>query len=262
MSNYQYKVLKSIGTRFWNANQDMYVGYVLDIRTQMNIIQLESGKFLVLDTISLTPDLKSDIDQLTNYGKSIEAVIATHPFHTLHFPKFFDAYPTATYYGTPRHIKNQKQIKWAGDVSTEDVQRKWNPEVEMAIPEGTEFVDPPESNHFASMFVYHRASKTLHVDDTVMFMENPGCLLRCLGFPQDSMNFHVTLKWNGLNPTANAGYQFKNFIQRKVIDAWDFDNIVTAHAGNMIGGAKAKLQATLDAAEPIFEAHAKKHAGK
>lgn len=260
-TSYQYRELKTISHRFWNATQSLYFFRCVDVRTHMNIIQLNSGKFLVIDTIGLTPGLKAEIDHLTNNGRLIEAVIATHPFHTLYFPAFYAAYPHAAYYGTPRHIRNQPQIPWAGDVSTEAVQGKWSPEVEMAVPDGAEFIHPEEGNHFSSLFVFHRASRTIHVDDTIMVYENIGCMMGCL-VRRGSMGFHLSITSNGMHPTASAGFAFKNWLQTRVLDAWDFDNICSAHMGNMIGGAKARLQETLNAAEPVFQKHSRKHAGR
>lgn len=63
----------------------------------MTLIRLNSGKFLVIDTVTLHPFLKAEIDQLTNKGADIIAVVATHPFHTLAFNGFYKAYPTPPY---------------------------------------------------------------------------------------------------------------------------------------------------------------------
>lgn len=59
----------------------------------MSLIKLASGKFLVIDTVPLEDDQKAALDQLTDNGALIEAVVATHPFHTLAFPAFYKAYP-------------------------------------------------------------------------------------------------------------------------------------------------------------------------
>ncbi len=40
------------------------------------------------------------------------------------------------YYGTPRHLRNIKDIPWAGDVNVCEIRNKWSPEVEMRIPAG------------------------------------------------------------------------------------------------------------------------------
>lgn len=111
---------------------------MLDIGTHMAACKLPSGKFLLLDTIKITPGFKEELDKLTNNGEVclqlhwhpcivlflpstltlmvaiqlIEAVIATHPFHTLYFKEFYDAYPNAKYYGTPRHMKKITDIPW------------------------------------------------------------------------------------------------------------------------------------------------------
>jgi hypothetical protein len=41
----------------------------------MSVVKLNNGKFLVIDTIELQPLLKQQLDNLTNYGRDIEAGI-------------------------------------------------------------------------------------------------------------------------------------------------------------------------------------------
>lgn len=55
--------------------------------------RLSSGRFLVVDTIPLEPPVKAWLDGVTQGGELIEAVLATHPFHTLYFPPFHKIYP-------------------------------------------------------------------------------------------------------------------------------------------------------------------------
>lgn len=102
----------------------------------MSIIGLRNGRYLIVDTIPLDAHLKQQIDQLTDNGNKIEAVLATHPFHTLAFPAFHQAYPNAPYYGTPRHLRNLPDIKWVGDLNDCATRNKWSPEIEMRIPDG------------------------------------------------------------------------------------------------------------------------------
>ena len=40
-------------------------------------------------------EAKAELDILTDKGRLIEAVVATHPFHTLAFPDFYAQYPAA-----------------------------------------------------------------------------------------------------------------------------------------------------------------------
>lgn len=108
----------------------------------------------------------------------MDAVVATHPFHTLFFPSFHCAFPNSRcetqknprskprsplfplsrrvfpnsrpqapgpdprirYFGTPRHMRVQTEIPWAGETMANA--KEWEPDVTMALPEGTEYDDP------------------------------------------------------------------------------------------------------------------------
>jgi hypothetical protein len=229
------------------------VAGLVNIGTHMSLIKLPSGKFLVIDTVPLDDQLKGEIDELTNFGQDIEAVVATHPFHTLAFPKFFEAYPNVAYYGTPRHLRNQKQINWVGDIT--DNLNKWEDAgVSMRIPDGAEWVNPqPEmTNHFVSVWVYIREARTIFVDDSINYIADPAILLKLLGKKQNSMDFHASLKGPALVPSPDSPAKFKAFVE-KVLEDWDFDNICAAHIDNKIGGAKEALRETLEKAQPLFD---------
>ncbi|CAF1236831.1 unnamed protein product [Adineta ricciae] len=255
--------LYPIGSGFWNVRGRFKIFKVVDIETQMSIIQLRNGRFLVIDTVEMTDRLRQEIDQLTNNGEKIEAVIATHPFHTLSIPAFYQLYPKAAYYGTPRHLRRLTDIPWKGDLDDCNIRKKWEPDVEMRIPAGAEFVNPqPESsNHFVSVFVYHPVSKTLHVDDTIMYSEKPGFLLKLFGMKDGAMAFHPSIKSAGLHPTAEAPYLFRDWM-RNVLKDWHFDNICCAHLGVKIGGAHADVTTLLNSAEPLFEKLSKRNQKK
>lgn len=254
--------IKEIANGFYNvrASFKILVG-IIDIGTHMSFIKLPSGKFLVIDTVPLDDELKKEIDQLTNNGTDIEAVVATHPFHTLAFPGFYQAYPNVPYYGTPRHIRNQKEIPWAGNIQNE--LKRWEPDVQMRIPDGAEFVNPqPESyNHFVSVWVYSPAARTIHVDDTISYIENPNLLFKLAGKRANQMEFHMSIKGPGLYQTEDAPVVFKQWVTN-ILNDWDFDNACCAHVDNKIGGAHELLAKTLQDAQPLFEKLIKKHQGK
>lgn len=111
----------------------------MEIGTHMSLIQLNNGNFLVIDTVVINDQLKQQLDEMTNNGTKIEAVIAVHPFHTLAYSAFYKMYPNAQYYGTPRHLRKLTEIKWAGQVDADEnkaLLTKWAPEVELRIPDG------------------------------------------------------------------------------------------------------------------------------
>jgi len=249
------KRLIEIAPGFYNARASLKIAMgLIDIGNQMSLIKLSSGKFLVIDALSLDAQLKSEIDQLTNNGADMEAFLGTHPFHTLYIKPFHDLYPKIAYYGCPRHLKKFPEINWAGNFSDCETRNKWNPEVETKIPNGSEFVAPlPEkSNHFSCVFVYHKASKTIHCDDTIMYSVDPGFLLKLGGFKKGSMCFHTSIKGPGLLPNPEAPFQFRDWVAEMLKD-WNFDNICTAHFGNKIGGAKTQLEQVLINSDKLFQ---------
>jgi hypothetical protein len=248
------QTIKEIAPGFYNvrASFPKFAGLV-DIGTHMSMIKLSNGKFLVIDTVPLNHDLKLEIDNLTDNGKNIEAVVGSHPFHTLAFPTFYNCYPNSPYYGTPRHLRKLTEIPWTGSIK--DNLKKWEPDVQMRIPEGAEFDDPqPESyNHFSCVWVYSPAAKTVHVDDTINYFGNPPVLVRLAGKKKGSMEFHDSIKGPGLYKTSEAPDLFKNWLLN-IIQDWDFDNMCCAHLGNKIGGAKDLLSQVLADAQPLFDA--------
>ncbi|XP_037047192.1 uncharacterized protein LOC119081980 [Bradysia coprophila] len=246
--------LNQIGPGFWNVRASFKLFKLIDIGTHMSLVQLRNGNFLVIDTVEMNDQLKKELDDLTNNGTKIEAVVGVHPFHTLAFPGFYKLYPDAKYYGTPRHLRNLKDVQWTGqlDDNKESLSR-WEPEVELRIPAGAEYINPqPEkSNHFVSVFVHHRDSKTLHVDDTLMYAENPGIMFRLFGLKAGSTVFHPSIKDHGLYPTAEAPLQFRDWINQMLKD-WDFDNLCTAHIGVKSGGAHAAVEELMKNSEKFF----------
>ncbi|KAL0481739.1 hydroxyacylglutathione hydrolase [Acrasis kona] len=241
-----------IAEGFYNIRGDFRVAGLINVGTQMSLIRLSSGKYLIIDTISMCDELKIAIDKLTANGTNIEAVLATHPFHTGSFSDFYKTYPNAPYYGTPRHMKKITDVQWKGEINDCNVRGLWSPEVEMRIPEGAEFINPAESNHFSCVFVYHRASRTIHVDDTIGFAEDPNFVMKIFGVKKGGMMFHPTIKFNGLLPHPDSPFAFRDWL-KKVCEDWDFDNLVAAHNGVKKGGAKEQIIQLINDSEPLFQ---------
>jgi hypothetical protein len=233
-----------IGPGFWNVRSSFIIDGI-DIGTHMSLIQLQNGNFLIVDTVLLDSDLLNDINVMTKNGTLIEAVIATHPFHTTYFPAFYQQFPKPPYYGTPRHLRIEPQVPWAGSMYDCINRQRWLPEVHMRIPRGAEFVNPqPEStNHFSGIHVFHPPSKAIHVDDTVDYNEPLA----------GDMVFHPSILDGAIYHIPEAPSAFRDWVQ-KYINEWDFDNICAAHNGIKQGGAKAQLQSTLNDYAVVFEA--------
>lgn len=244
-----------LGENFWNIRSEFKIFKVLNIGTHMSVVRRENGKYLIIDTVPLDPQLKHEIDELTNNGEDIEAVFATHPFHSLAFPAFHAAYPKVEYFGTPRHRRNLSQIPWK---NIEENLSSFLPDIDMRIPAGAEFVNPqPESyNHFNAVWVYTPKSRVIHVDDTIGYIEDAPLLvspfLKLLGMKPKSFSFHLSLKGPALLPASDAPKLFKQWVEDAIRD-WDFDMACCAHNGICPSGAKELLQQTLIDAQPLLD---------
>lgn len=120
---------------------------------------------------------------------------------------------------------------------------------------GAEYFDPqPEdTNHFVSIFVYHRASRTLHVDDTLIYAEDPSWPIRLFfGIEAGSLIFHPSMTNGGLHRTVEAPLQFRDWM-KKMLEDWDFDNLCTAHIGVKNGGAHAAVSDLVNQSEKLFQ---------
>jgi len=240
--------LVPIGPGFWNVRAPFKVNIsniTLEIGTQMSLVKLRTGRFILIDTVDVDQQLRAEIDGLTKNGTLIDAILATHPFHTTYFPVFYNIYPKVAFYGTPRHLRLQPQIPWRGSLWDCANRQKWLPELHMRIPRGAEFTAPiPESsNHFTCIHVFHEASRTLHVDDTVTY-----------NVPfSGNMLFHPSLLTDGLYKIPESPDTFRDWMQKLIVD-WNFDNICAAHNGVKIGGARSQLQGLLDDSDLVFVA--------
>jgi len=249
-----FKQVIEVVPGFFNIKADFKVlKGALNVGTHMSVVRLESGNFVAIDCVKMNPVLKSELDELTDGGKLLVAVLNTHSYHSVGIDSFHEAYPATEsrrWYGCPRHLRVKPDIQWAGDLENEDARKAFEPEIAMAIPDGSEFNDPqpPDTNHFSSVFVLHRASKTVHDDDTIMFFDQPPALLRLAGFKPCTCHFHLSMLGPGLRPTQEAPLQFKAWML-KLLEDWDFENICTAHNGNCYGRAKEVLREALDKAD-------------
>lgn len=270
-----FKHLQEIAPGFWHLRVPFLVGkgpVKIDVKTHMSVCRLASGSFVCIDAAKLTPEAKSELDRLTENGSRLEAVLNTHSFHTLAIPSFHALYPssaTRKWFGCPRHLKMFTQdeqgnpISWAGDLNVCEVRNTFEPDLAMRIPAGSEFVDPkpPASNHFSTVFVLHRPSKTLHVDDCIMYFDKPSPIFRLVGKKKESMHLHPSLSGPGLLPTERAPIDFKEWLT-KLLDEWEFEHLVTAHIGNCYCCANHRMRECLADADKTLLKLSARNAGR
>jgi len=245
-----FKHLRELGDGFYNIRVPFRYKGLVDIGNHMSFCRLSSGAYLAIDAIDprAKKGLKAEIDRLTRGGHLIDAVIATHPFHTLGFKPFQACYPSnhIQWYGTPRHLRRIRDIPWCGDVHSKSTRSLFEPDVSIRIPCGTEFVNPqpPDRNHFANAFVYHKASRTVHNDDCICYYSNPSMIMSAAGARHDMLSFHQSLDTVGLILHPDSPMLFQDWLT-KLLEEWDFDNLATAHNAVCVGNANNRVRGLL-----------------
>lgn len=71
-----------VADTFVNIRGSFKIGPV-DIGTHCSLVKRNNGKWLMLDCVKLEPEVKLQIDELTNNGDDIESIVNLHPFHTV-----------------------------------------------------------------------------------------------------------------------------------------------------------------------------------
>ena len=105
-----------LGSGFWNIRGSFKLGGLIDIGTQCSLVKLESGKFIFLDSYTLSDEVREEVMALTNNGDDVEAILNLHPFHTVHCAQMAKDFPKAINYGSERHKKQVPGVSWAEDL--------------------------------------------------------------------------------------------------------------------------------------------------
>lgn len=245
------------GNGFWNIRGSFKIGGLVDIGTQASLVKLSDGRFVFLDSYTLSPDQRAQVDKITGGAEAVAAVLNTHPFHTLHAEAMHRDFPGAKHYGTARHIEKFPHLGWES-LRVEDpvLWSAFAPDLAFSVPEGVVFIHPNAHIHCASVLVWHPASRTIHVDDT--FGARP---------PKDAsrkakVSIHPTLRF-ALEKRPGAAGDFRDWGTKLLQDWADPHFLCAAHTGalradDLAGGSIADaMKAALNAAEKTLSRHQK-----
>ncbi|MGO3218250.1 hypothetical protein ACTXIZ_05835 [Psychrobacter celer] len=242
--------IHDLGAGFWNIRGTFRLGGVLNIGTQCSLVQLDSGKFIFLDSYGLTGDVRDEVMTLTNQGQDVEAVLNVHPFHTVSCAQMAKDFPQATFYGSRRHHKQVPDVQWADDLVESEAVAKRYPELQFSLSQGIHYISPNEMIHAGSLLAYHLASKSLHVDDT--FMSPPVKLLEKV-LPE--LLLHPTTK-KALKNETNAGKTYCDWATNLAHEWRDVRNFCAAHSYLVRfneGEFEKALLTAIDKARPKLE---------
>lgn len=245
---------------FWNIRGSFKLGGIVDIGTQASLVRRASGRYVLLDAVSLSDATRAWIDEMTTGGADIEAVIHLHPFHTVFVRGLHAAYPRAKLYGTARHLAKLDDLPWE-PVRSEDPELGliFGDDLEFSVPLGVDFVPSNENLHFASVLVFHRGSKTLHVDDTLAYVRLPKLFLN-----KELVMFHPALA-KVLEPRAGAAAAFRGWAQELIERSRDIGNLCAAHSATLLErenrgpSISARIENAFSKVDGKLKAHERKY---
>lgn len=258
-----HPTILSVADGFWNIRGSYKIAGILDVGTHASLVRRRSGGLVFLDSYTLSEAVARDLDELTKGGKDVEAIVNVHPFHTMHVEAMHRRYPHARLYGTSRHLARFPELPWQPTKSEDpETAALFADDFDFTVPRGVDFVSADEKVHFSSVLVRHRATKTIHVDDTLMYLRLP-LLLRLLGL-KDRTSFHPTLA-KALEKRPGAARDFRAWAE-EIADKWgDAENLCTAHNATLTArentGAsiKDRILKALQGVEKTLGAHERKH---
>jgi hypothetical protein len=243
------QVLK-ISDNFWNIRGVFKIAGVLNIGTHASLVRLQSGKFVLLDAYTLQGEVKRKVDELTQGGADIEAIINLHPFHTVHVKRSHAQYPQAKLYGTQRHLDKFPELPWQLEkTESAEFAALFADDFEFSVPAGVDFISSNENLHFSSVLAYHKASQTIHSDDTLMYLMLPG-LLGKLKRPE--ISFHMTLGAT-LEKRPGAAAEFRAWVEALAAQWSSAKNLCAAHSATL----KVTADGSASVAERILQALSK-----
>ena len=254
------ETIAKLADGFWRITGEVRIGGLVDIGTQCSLVELASGQFVFLDSYTLPADVRAEVDALTDGGEKVEAILNLHPFHTLHCEWMHRAYPDAALYGTARHVSKFPELPWQ-DTRCEDaaLRESYDEDFAFSVPRGMPLVCDDESVHFASVLALHRASGTMHVDDTLVYLEK--------GFPLSALpmtgrlDFHPTLA-KALEQRAGAADEFRQWAIDLGVDWANARRIAAAHNAVLELGEEefpVLIGEALGRVKPVLDRHRAEH---
>ena len=247
-----------LGEGFWNIRGTFRIAGLLDIGTQASLVRRKSGGYVVLDACGIDPETRRLIDSKTGGGDAIEAILHLHPFHTMAVQALHEVAPRAKLYGTARHHRLLPELPWQKERTEEAaLHALFADDFDFFVPRGVDFIPSDERLHFSSVLALHRASKTLHVDDTLNYVRFP-TPIRFV--KKDSLAFHPSLS-RVLERRAGAARDFRAWAAELVERSRGLENLCAAHTSALLARHRAgpsiaeRIESATHAVEKKLAAH-------
>lgn len=248
------------GDGFWSIRGDFRIGGLVNVGTQCALVRRPDGSFVFLDSYTLPDRTMQDVERITGGRQNVSAIINLHPFHTLHCEWMHEAFPSATLYGTQRHHTKWPALPWATEhCESGALGSLFEDTFAFSLPRGVALVCDDEAVHFSSVLAWHKASRTIYVDDTLSYLSAPFplSLLPMTG----RLDFHMTLA-KALEPRKGAADEFRDWAIELGTDLAEAMRIATAHNTLLTieqGSFPELIGAALGRVAPVLDAHRSKY---
>ncbi len=209
--------LIAVADGFWNIRGSHKALGLWEVGTQSSLVRLSSGGFALLDAYDFDDDVARELAVLTSGFDNVEAILNLHPFHTVHVRAVAARFPHARLYGTKRHLERLPDLRWEPEQTEQPgLHEMFRPDICFTVPRGVAF---GSRDHFASVLALHTTSKTLHVDDTLMWTDLP-----LVG----GLTFHQGLR-AALEQRASAAAEFRTWARGLIERCHGVEHLCTAH---------------------------------
>ena len=198
------------------------------------VIRLNDGSLFMLSPIQLTPDIRTDIDQLG----AVKYLVSPNHLHHLHLGDWSQAYPDARLYASPRLTSKRKDLVFYKTLSSDTPEPEWAGQIDQCIfGSGNGWID--------ELVFFHRASRTVILTDLVMDFD-PATF---------SPLSRVTTQWNQMYQHTPRGVQFGHIFDRaslrnalKTVRTWEPEHAIVAHSPWLCVDGNERVADFLDAA--------------
>ena len=221
--------MQRLADDFWNMRGNLRISKIINIGTQMSLVRRSGGGFLLLDSYEPGKTDQDELLALTDGGSRIEAVLNLHPFHTVHCGFVQQWLPHARLIGTRRHHRHLPNLQWdPALIEDAATQQQFADALDFSIPSGVDFISDDDDVHVSSVIARHRASGTVHSDDTLNVLDLPSLLQKMV--PGPKLRFHPKLA-EGLEKRAGAAADYMCWATDLARDWADTQIICAAHNG-------------------------------
>ncbi len=231
--------LVQVASNIWTIEADGFVYFRPPLQPRYPyphravVIRLDDGSLFVHSPISLTPEIRKDLDTLG----TVRYLVSPNFLHHLHLGNWQDAYPDAMLYASPRLASRRKDLRFQKTLATNIPEPEWAGQVDQHIF--------GSNGMFPEIVFLHRESRTVIFTDLIMDFD-PEILSRVA---------RTTTRWNQMYRRTPLGIQLLHTFGRASlrrlfgeIRAWKPKHLIVAHSPWLCVDGEEEVADLLDSA--------------